>query len=59
MANLRGPGPYELYSRHWLLVLFAVVVQAIVFLGWLVPFALPRVEAWQAAAFLLFFGSFL
>jgi hypothetical protein len=37
----------------------AVVLQAIIFLSWLIPFALPRGEAWQAAAFLSFFASFL
>ncbi len=47
------------FTRNWILVLLAVIVEAIVFLAWLVPFALPRVEAWQAAAFLLFFASFL
>lgn len=47
------------FSRHWFLVLCAVIVEAILFLAYLVPFALPRPEAWQAAAFSLFFGSFL
>jgi hypothetical protein len=47
------------FSWRWILVLIAVVVEAIIFLSYLVPFALPRVEAWQAFAFLMFFGSFL
>jgi hypothetical protein len=46
-------------SRHFLLIVLAVVLQAIIFLSLLVPFSLPRGEVWQAAAFLSFFASFL
>jgi hypothetical protein len=46
-------------SRHFVLVLVAVILQVIVFLALLVPFSLPRGEVWQAAAFLAFFASFL
>jgi hypothetical protein len=44
---------------HWLLVLLAVILEAIVLLALAVPFALPRLEAWQAAAFVAFFLSVL
>ena len=40
-------------------LLIAIIVEAIVFLAWLIPFALPRVEAWQAFAFLMFFLFFI
>jgi hypothetical protein len=46
-------------TRHFILVVVAVVLEAIIFLSLLVPFALPRGEVWQAAAFLSFFASFL
>jgi hypothetical protein len=42
-----------------ILVLIAVILQAIILISWLVPFSLPRGEAWQAGAFLAFFASFL
>jgi hypothetical protein len=45
-------------TRHFILVVIAVILEAIIFLSLLVPFALPRGEAWQAAAFLSFFASF-
>jgi hypothetical protein len=47
------------WTRHLGFLIAAIVVEAIVFLGFLVPFALPRVEAWQAGALLLFFASFV
>ena len=40
-------------------LIIAIIVEAIVFLAQLVPFALPRIEAWQAFAFIMFFCSFL
>jgi hypothetical protein len=46
-------------TRHFILLVLAVVLEAISFLALLVPFSLPRGEAWQAAAFLSFFASFL
>jgi hypothetical protein len=46
-------------TRHFILVVLAVVLEAIIFLALLVPFSLPRGEAWQAAALLSFFASFL
>jgi|GraSoiStandDraft_41_1057321.scaffolds.fasta_scaffold3264062_2 hypothetical protein len=46
-------------TRHFMLVVLAVVLEAIILLSWLVPFSLPRGEAWQAAALLCFFASFL
>jgi hypothetical protein len=46
-------------NRHFLLIVLAVVLQAIIFLSLLIPFALPRGEVWQAGAFLSFFASFL
>ncbi len=46
-------------SRHFVLVLIAVILQAIIVLALVVPFSLPRGDAWQAAAFLAFFASFL
>jgi len=46
-------------SRHFILIVLAVVLEAIIFLSLIVPFALPRGEVWQAAAFLSFFASFL
>lgn len=55
MADTRGFN----ISRSFILVLIAVVLQAIIFLALLVPFSLPRGDAWQAAAFLAFFASFL
>ena len=47
------------FTRSSILVIIAVVIEAIIFLSMLVPFALPRAEVWQAAAFLSFFASFL
>lgn len=46
-------------TRSLILVIIAVIVQAIVFLSLLVPFALPKVEAWIAFALLSFFASFI
>jgi hypothetical protein len=46
-------------NRHFMLIVLAVVLQAIIFLALLIPFSLPRGEVWQAAAFLSFFASFL
>jgi hypothetical protein len=46
-------------TTNRVLLLVAVVLQFIVFLSVLVPFGLPRIDAWQAAALLSFFGSFL
>jgi hypothetical protein len=46
-------------SRHFIFVVLAVVLEAIIFLSWIVPFSLPRGEAWQAAALLSFFVSFV
>jgi hypothetical protein len=46
-------------TRHLLSVVVAVVIQAIIVLALLVPFALPRADVWQAAAFLRFFASFI
>jgi hypothetical protein len=47
------------FTRSSIFVILAVVLEAIIFLSWIVPFSLPRGEAWQAAAFLSFFASFL
>ncbi len=47
------------FTRSSIFVILAVVLEAIIFLSWIVPFSLPRGEVWQAAAFLSFFASFL
>jgi hypothetical protein len=47
------------FTRSSILVIIAVVIEAIILLSALVPFALPRGEVWQSAAFLAFFASFL
>jgi hypothetical protein len=46
-------------NHHLIFLVVAIVIEAIVFLALLVPFALPRAEVWQAAAFLSFFASFI
>jgi hypothetical protein len=46
-------------GRHTIFLVLAIVIEAIIFLALLVPFALPRAEVWQAAAFLSFFASFI
>ncbi|HTE85805.1 MAG TPA: hypothetical protein VK821_13835 [Dehalococcoidia bacterium] len=46
-------------NRHFIFIVLAVILEAIIFLSLLVPFALPRGEVWQAGAFLSFFASFL
>jgi hypothetical protein len=46
-------------GRHSILLLIAVVLQAIIFLSLLIPFSLPRGDVWQAGALLCFFASFL
>ena len=43
-------------GRSRILVLVAVIIEAIIFLSLLLPFTLPRAEVSQAAAFLVFFA---
>jgi hypothetical protein len=46
-------------TTNRVLLILAVVLQFVVFLAELVPFALPRLDAWQAAALLAFIASFI